>query len=324
MIVHLRPEANPGAVQKALVARGLWPQRLEGIGVQYRIGSCSNHVTSEELLAIEGVAGVAHAASPHPLVDAQPEQVQVAGVAIGGGAPAVIMAGPCSIESQQQIDSIAARLGALGVSFLRGGAFKPRTSPYSFQGHGSEALLWQRQAADRYGLKVVTEALAETHAQEVSQMADLVQIGSRNMQNTALLKVVAGTGKPILLKRDMAATVEEWLLAAEYCLHHGAASVIFCERGIRSFDPTTRYVLDLASAALLSKVHRQPVIVDPSHGTGRRDLIPALSHAALAAGAAGLMIETHDDPGGALSDGPQALPPEELRKLLADIETAGR
>jgi 3-deoxy-7-phosphoheptulonate synthase len=231
----------------------------------------------------------------------------------------VLMCGPCSVESQEQVSVIAAHLARLGVAFLRGGAFKPRTSPYAFQGHGAEALVWLRRAADAHRMQVVTEALAEADASIVAEHADVVQIGSRNMQNYALLKAVGRTQKPVLLKRGMAATLEEWLQAGEYLLAGGAPGVIFCERGIRGFDPSTRNLLDLGAVALLAHVHRLPVIVDPSHGVGRRDLVAPLAAAALAAGAAGVMIETHDDPAHALSDGPQAVPLADIGGLVTDL-----
>ncbi len=205
------------------------------------------------------------------------------------------------------------------MSFLRGGAYKPRTSPYAFQGHGEPALAWMRRAADACGMKVVTEALAEADVALVAEHADLVQVGSRNMHNYALLKAIGRTGRPVLLKRGMAATIDEWLHAGEYLLAAGAAGVVFCERGIRSFDDSTRNLLDLGAVALLAHVHRLPVIVDPSHGAGRRDLVLPLGRAALAAGAAGLMIETHDEPARALSDGPQAIPLAELGAMVREL-----
>jgi 3-deoxy-7-phosphoheptulonate synthase len=256
-------------------------------------------------------------------MDKQGPQVMVAGHAIGGSQK-TLMCGPCSVESPEQIDAIAARLAPLGVSFLRGGAFKPRSSPYNFQGHGDPALNWMREAATKHGLRVVTEVLSEHDVSAVAELADLIQIGSRNMQNFALLKRVGRVGKPVLLKRAMSATIEEWLLAGEYLLHHGASGVVLCERGIRGFDPSTRNLVDLTAVALLAHVHHLPVIVDPSHGTGRRDLILPLARAALAAGAAGVMIETHDDPGRALSDGPQALRGEELAAVLHALQEVSR
>lgn len=317
MIVVLERDANPKAVQRELVQRGLWVVPLEGGPTpQFLVEPHSAAPLRESLLGIAGVEAVATPRSPHPLVDAQPAIVEVGATRLGPGAPPVFIAGPCSVESEQQIRTIAARLSGLGVSFLRGGAFKPRTSPYAFQGHGETALGWLRAAADESGLSVVTEVLDPRDAPMVARAADLLQIGSRNMQNFALLRAAASEGKPVLIKRGMAATIDEWLLAGEYCLLHGAPAVVFCERGVRGFDASTRNLLDLGAVALMSHVYRLPVIVDPSHAVGRRDLVPALSRAAIAAGAAGLMLETHDDPGAALSDGPQALLPDQLRELL--------
>lgn len=279
----------------------------------------SAHVDTAALETIPGVAMVARETSPHPLVDRQGPGVDVAGTAIDGRGEPVLMAGPCSVESEEQIHTVAAHLAGLGVTFLRGGAFKTRTSPYAFQGHGAEALGWMRDAADQAGLKVVTEVLAVDQAPLLARHADMIQIGSRNMQNSTLLAAASAEGKPILLKRGMASTIEEWLLAGEYCLVHGAAGVVFCERGIRSFDASTRNLLDLGAVALLARVHGLPVVVDPSHATGRRDLLLPLSRAALAAGAAGVMIETHPDPGNAMSDGSQALPLDQYADFAAAV-----
>lgn len=280
----------------------------------------SARVDTSALADIAGVASVAMERSSHPLVDEQGPSIQVGDVAVDARAGSVLMAGPCSVESEEQIHSVATRLAELGVTFLRGGAFKTRTSPYSFQGHGEPALGWMREAADAAGLKVVTEILAADQAPLLARQADLIQIGSRNMQNSALLTAAAAEGKPILLKRGMAATIDEWLLAGEYCLVNGAAGIVFCERGIRSFDATTRNLLDLGAVALLSRVHGLPVIVDPSHATGRRDLLLPLSRAAIAAGAAGVMVETHPDPGSAMSDASQALPLDAFARLAAAVQ----
>ena len=318
MIVTLDANADSEAVRRALVGRGLWVQCFDAGDerpVQYLVEAGSSATSASELGSVEGVASVATRPSPHPLLDGQPSLVDVGPVAIGPGADPVLIAGPCSVESPESILAIAGRLARLGVRFLRGGAYKPRTSPYSFQGHGAHALRWMRDAADAHGMLVVTEAIGVEEMAHVTEVADLLQIGSRNMHNPPLLRAAGATGKPILLKRGMAATVDEWLLAAETCLWHGAAGVIFCERGLRGFEPSTRHLLDVGSVALLAHVHRLPVIVDPSHGAGRRDLIAPLSRAAIAAGAAGLMIETHDDPGRALSDGPQALPIDEIAEV---------
>ena len=327
MIVSLRVDADPQAVKRELTALGLWIASVErGLGsggVQFVVAPHSTGVDPERVAQIEGVGSVSVPVPEHPQIDQQGPQVMVKGHAIGGPRP-TFMCGPCSVESSEQIESIAARVAPLGVTFLRGGAFKPRSSPYNFQGHGDPALTWMREAASRHGLRVVTEVLSEHDVSAVAELADLIQIGSRNMQNFALLKRVGRAHKPVLLKRAISATIEDWLLAAEYLLHHGSSGVVLCERGIRGFDPSTRNLVDLTAVALLAHVHRLPVIVDPSHGTGRRDLILPLSRAALAAGAAGVMIETHDDPGKALSDGPQALRGDELQAVLTQLTEAAR
>jgi 3-deoxy-7-phosphoheptulonate synthase len=324
LIVTLKPDAEPSAVQRELAGRGLWFRRLQDEDrVQFYVEPGSARVDAATLRRIDGVASVADEPSPHPLVDAQGEGVAVGDVTIGAGRPPVLMAGPCSVESEEQIHGIAERLAALGTTFLRGGAFKTRTSPYAFQGHGEPALGWMRDAADAAGLKVVTEVLSPDQAPLLARHADLIQIGSRNMQNSALLAAASAEGRPILLKRGMAATLDEWLLAGEYCMVNGASGVVFCERGIRSFDTSTRNLLDLGAVALLSSVHGLPVVVDPSHATGRRDLLVPLSRAAVAAGAAGVMVETHPDPGSALSDASQALPLDSFEELARAVLGGG-
>jgi len=323
MIITLTENADLEGVRAALADLGLWTREFTGErGTnQFLVHAHSGRVERATLLALPGVADVSETPSQHPLVDALGPCVDVAGVAIGGDARPVLMAGPCSIESEEQIHTVARRLAELGATFLRGGAFKPRTSPYDFQGVGREALAWMRAAADAHGLRVVTEAMSESAMGAVAEMADLIQIGSRNMHSTPLLQAAGRTGRPVLVKRGMAATVEEWLAAGEYCLDAGASAVVFCERGIRSFDNRTRNLLDLASVALLRHVHQLPVIVDPSHGLGRRDLILPLSRAAMAAGASGLLVEVHPSPGTALSDGPQAVSFETAAALAAHLGT---
>jgi 3-deoxy-7-phosphoheptulonate synthase len=327
MIVSLKQGADPAAVLRALVARGIWVSHVErggeGAPLHYVIAPHSAAADPGELACIDGISSVSTGKPAHPLVERQGPSVEVSGVAIGGGRP-VLMCGPCSVESEPHIRLIAEHLAKLGVAFLRGGAFKPRTSPYAFQGHGRGALAWLRAAADATNMRVVTEALSEADVPEVAEVADLVQVGSRNMQNYALLKAIGKTGRPALLKRGMAATIDEWLGAGEYLLASGARSVIFCERGVRGFDDATRNLLDLGAVALLAHVHRLPVIVDPSHGAGRRDLIVPLGRAGLAAGAAGLMIETHDDPARALSDGPQAVPLDAMADVIRRTIDAGQ
>ncbi|MBP7146113.1 MAG: 3-deoxy-7-phosphoheptulonate synthase [Acidobacteria bacterium] len=326
MIVTVRRGADPDTVQKSLLERGLWVCRHDDpLGrVQFVSQPWSGHVDAEAIRALDGVEAVAEPPSPHPLVDALGPRAVVAGVPFGAGAEPVLVAGPCSVESPAQIEALAARLAPLGVRFLRGGAFKPRTSPYSFQGHGEAALDWLRRAATAHGLGVVTEATSEAAVPAVAERADIVQVGSRNMHTAPLLQAVGRAGKPVLLKRGMAATVEEWLLAAEYLLVAGAPAVIFCERGVRGFDASTRNLLDLGAVALLAHVHRVPVLVDPSHAVGRRDLVIPLSLAAVAAGAAGVVVETHDDPGAALSDGPQALTAAQLADLALGLARGTR
>jgi 3-deoxy-7-phosphoheptulonate synthase len=323
MLVSVKPGADPARVRDALVGRGLWVEAMiDASGrTHFLIARHSTAVDAATLAGIDGVDAVAQAKEPHPLCARQgaAAEVRIAHIPFGRGAAPVWMSGPCSVESEAQVHALAARLAPLGVGFLRGGAYKPRSSPYAFQGHGEPALRWLREAADAHGMLVVTEAMGAEEASLVGRWADLVQIGSRNMQSYSLLRVVAQAGKPVLLKRGMAATVEEWLGAAEYCLLHGAPAVIFCERGIRGFDDRTRNVLDLGAVALLAHTLGQPVIVDPSHAAGRRDLIAPLARAALAVGAAGLMIETHDDPARALSDGPQAVPAGEMAALVQTV-----
>lgn len=316
MIVTVAKNRDAKVVERALIARGLWVERFEDRErVMFAVSPASSQVDAATLRAIDGVELVAEGKRAHPLVDAQPRAIAVKSMKIGAGEKRALFAGPCSVESEAQIRTLASKLAKLGAGVLRGGAFKPRTSPYAFQGHGDHALRWLRRAADENGMAVVTEVMSPEDAPLVAELADIVQIGSRNMHSSALLKAAAKQKRPILLKRGMAATIDEWLAAAEYCLVGGAPAVIFCERGIRSFDPSTRNVLDLGAVALLAGVHGQPVIVDPSHAAGRRDLIAPLSRAALAAGACGLMIEAHEDPGCALSDGPQALSIEDVKSI---------
>lgn len=324
MIIALTDNADLAAVRAALADLGLWTREFVDTRgrVQFVVLPHSGGVDPAAVLAVPGVTEIAQTPSAHPLVDALPVTLVIGDVELGRGAGPIFMAGPCSVESEDQIHTVARRLRGLGATFLRGGAYKPRTSPYDFQGLGREALGWLRSAADEQGLLVVTEALSEATMDDVAAVADLVQIGSRNMHSTPLLRAAGQTGRPVLVKRGMAATVEEWLAAGEYCLDAGAPSVLFCERGIRSFDDTTRNLLDLGSVALLSHVHGLPVIVDPSHALGRRDLVVPLSRAAMAAGACGVLVEVHPRPGAALSDGPQALSYEVAAELAAELGVA--
>ncbi|MEM1025386.1 MAG: 3-deoxy-7-phosphoheptulonate synthase [Myxococcota bacterium] len=320
MIVTLSKGADGAAVKKQLVARGLWVERLEGAEVvAFQVSPSSRPIDSDELRSVQGVADVLLSAPAHPEVSKQSSIVKVGPHELGPGAPFAVFSGPCSIDSEERIHRLARDLAQAGATFLRGGAFKPRTSPYSFQGYGVEALKWMKQAAKDAGLAMVTECMSEATVDDVAEYADMVQIGSRNMQNYALLKEVGATGRPVMLKRGMAATVKEWLLAGEYLLMHGAGGVVFCERGIRGFDSSTRNLLDLGSVADMAHAKKVAVIVDPSHASGRLDLVPHLARAAKALGAHGAMFETHDDPGSALSDGPQALSVEAAVSLTREL-----
>ena len=260
------------------------------------------------------------AANPYPLASRahHPAKtvVQVGDALIGGEEP-VVIAGPCSVESIEQIHEAAQLAREAGAQLLRGGAFKPRTSPYSFQGLGLDGLRLLAQAGQAAGLPVVTEVMEPGMVGPVAELADVLQVGSRNMQNFPLLREVGRSGRPVLLKRGFAATVEEWLLAAEYILVEGNSQVILCERGLRSFDPQTRNLLDLTCVPLLQRLTHLPILVDPSHGTGRADLVVPMGVAAIAAGADGLIVEMHPHPDQALSDADQAITPDALRMLVA-------
>jgi 3-deoxy-7-phosphoheptulonate synthase len=244
--------------------------------------------------------------------------VRVGNVAIGGGVP-VVIAGPCSVESREQLLAAAMGVKAAGATLLRGGAYKPRTSPYDFQGLGLEALLILREVSERTGLPVVSEVMSTEDVEVVSDHVEMLQVGARNMQNFALLRRLGKVRRPVLLKRSPAATVKEWLLAAEYILAGGNDQVVLCERGIRSYDPELRNTFDIGGMVLAKTMTHLPVIADPSHATGRRDLVPALSRAALAAGADGLIVEVHPHPERALSDGAQSLDIENFAAMMLDL-----
>lgn len=319
MWITLRPGASGASLKSRLQALGLWTQPMQGHKGQIhglRVLPHSRPVELTTLLELPEVLDVSLPPSDRPRVDAQAgEALRVGDLRIGPGAAPVLMAGPCSVESEAQIHEAAAMVARHGAAVLRGGVFKPRTSPYAFDGVGAQGLPWMRAAADAHGLKVVTEVMSQADVQEVARYADLFQIGSRNMQNYALLHAVGRAGMPVLLKRGMASPIEDWLLAGEHLLHAGASGVLFCERGLRGQEPLLRNLLDLSAVALLRHSLGQPVVVDPSHAAGRRDLIEPLSRAALAAGASGLIVEAHPDPAQARSDGPQALHEDELERI---------
>ncbi len=236
-----------------------------------------------------------------------------------GGTEIIIMAGPCSVESYEQVDIIAEKVKASGAKILRGGAFKPRTSPYSYQGMGLEGLKILREVADKHGLLVISELMDKDHIPMFEQYVDIIQIGARNMQNFALLKELSTIQTPVMIKRGFSNTIEEWLMSAEYVMSGGNDKVILCERGIRTFEPMTRNTLDISTIPIVKKISHLPVIIDPSHAAGKWDLVESLSKASVAGGADGLIIEVHHEPEKALSDGAQSLKPKKFEELMVNI-----
>jgi len=273
---------------------------------------------------LEGVAEVVRISAPYKLASRhfRPEGSVIdlgKGVTIGGE-QVVMMAGPCSVESPGQIETIAALVAAQGARVLRGGAFKPRTSPYSFQGLGQKGLELLRAAADAHDLLLVSEVMDQTQIPMFMEYVDVLQVGARNMQNYNLLKDLGKISKPVLLKRGISATLEELLLSAEYIMTGGNYNIILCERGIRTFESYTRNTLDISAIPVIKKLSHLPIIVDPSHGTGRRDKVPPMARAAVAAGADGLLIEVHNEPEKALSDGAQSLYPAQFERLIKELQ----
>ncbi len=271
---------------------------------------------------LDGVSDVFRVTEPYKFVSrawkSEKTIVDVRGVDVGGD-EITIMAGPCAVESEEQIEATAEFVASQGATCLRGGAFKPRSSPYSFQGLGEAGLKMLKKAADRNDLRVVTEVIEPGHIALIGPYADIFQIGARNMQNYALLKELGKTDKPVLLKRGMSATIEEWLMSAEYLMASGNPNVILCERGIRTFENYTRNTLDLSAVPVVQGRSHLPIIVDPSHGTGFRDKVTPMARAGVAAGADGLMIEVHPDPNVAMSDGPQSLFFDQFAELMSEV-----
>ena len=333
MIIVLRPHTPADQIEQVIaeVARlGYTPHAIRGAiqTVVAAIGDETTHHTLEALSALPQVQKVMAVQKRYKLVSRESHAastvVDAAGVPIGGPR-FTLMAGPCSVESEEQILATARAVKAAGATILRGGAFKPRTSPYEFQGLGREGLRLLDLARRETGLRIITEVLSENDVDAVAEVSDILQIGARNAQNFQLLVAAARTGKPILLKRGMSERIEEWFLAAEYILSAGNGNVMLCERGIRTFETYTRNTLDLAAVAIAKKETHLPVIVDPSQGCGRADLVPVLCAGAIAMGADGLIIEVHPNPAEAMSDGQQQITFDrfaEVVKQLAPFLTA--
>jgi 3-deoxy-7-phosphoheptulonate synthase len=326
VLVVMRQDATPDEIRgvvRAVESRGFKAHPIPGaqrtaIGVTGNKGA----VDAPVLESLPGVLEVIPVTHAYKLVSREVKNedsvVDVGGVPVGGP-ELVIVAGPCAVESLDQTLTVARAVKAAGAHLLRGGAFKPRTSPYSFQGLGEEGLKILAEARAATGLPVITEALDSEGVDLVERYADAIQIGARNMQNFSLLKRAGRSRKPVVLKRGMAATLEEFLMSAEYILAEGNYSVILCERGVRTFSDFSRNTLDLAVVPAVKRLSHLPILVDPSHGTGRRDKVSPLSRAAAAVGADGLMIEVHHDPDRALSDGPQSITPEMFEALLREL-----
>ena len=326
MLIVMKADATEGeveAVLRVIEALGFKGHPMPG-ATRTAIGITGNQgaVDPSHFENLPGVAEAIRVSKPYKLItlDLRPEKtvVRVGDAAIGGDELAII-AGPCAIESRAQAFAIAEAVRRSGVRFFRGGAYKPRTSPYAFQGLGEEGLRILAEVRDAYGLKIVTEALDEPGVDLVERYGDMIQIGARNMQNFSLLRRIGRARLPVLLKRGLSATLDEWLLAAEYIMSEGNYQIVLCERGIRTFAQHTRNTLDLAAIPAVRRISHLPVIVDPSHGTGKNFMVTPLARAGVAVGADGLIIEVHDQPEQALSDGAQALTLDQYEQLVGEV-----
>ena len=325
MVVVMQERASEAEIQSViaqLIEMGFDVHRSTGSS-RTVIGAVGNGNGDPQLLEVQpGVHEVLRITEPYKLASRtfKPDNtvVAVGDVRIGGD-EVIVMAGPCSAESEEQVEATAAAVKRAGAKVLRGGAFKPRSSPYSFQGLGEEGLRMLRSAADRHGLKLVTEVMEIAQIEMIERYGDILQVGARNMQNFSLLRELGRSRKPILLKRGISATIEEWLLSAEYVLAGGNTDVMLCERGIRTFESYTRNTLDISAIPVVQKLSHLPILVDPSHGTGRRDKVAPMARAAVAGGADGLLIEVHNDPDHARSDGAQSLFPAQFERLMAEL-----
>lgn len=326
MIVVMQTGATELQIQAVIdkmVAMGFTIHRSTGV-MHTVLGGVGpeEHIDPVELELLDGVKEARHIVAPYQLAGRHFRPggtvVKIGDVEIGSRA-VVVMAGPCSVETKDQIGRSAECVAGAGCRILRGGAFKPRTSPYSFQGLGEEGLVLLREAADKYGLLTVSEVMDQTQLEVVAAYCDLIQVGARNMQNFNLLKELGKIRKPVLLKRGISATIEELLMAAEYIMAGGNYDIVLCERGIRTFESATRNTMDISAIPVVKKLSHLPIVADPSHGTGRRDHVPALARAAVAAGADGVLIEVHPEPERALSDGAQSLYPAQFTELMAQL-----
>ena len=327
MVIVMKSDSAPAEIEKVierLVAMGFDAHRSSGsertvIGA---VGGNASQIEPRELSVLPGVKEVLKISKPYKLVSRSFREeatvIEVGDVVIGGP-EVVLMAGPCGVESEEQIHTVAEYVAKAGAKVLRGGAFKPRSSPYSFQGLGGEGLRYLRAAGDAYGLKTISEVMESSQLELMSEYVDIFQVGARNMQNFALLKALGRQRRPVLLKRGLSATIEEWLMSAEYIMAGGNHNVILCERGIRTFERHSRNTFDISAFPIVKKLSHLPVVGDPSHAIGIRDKVAPLARAAVAAGADGLLIEVHHKPEEALSDGPQSLFPEQFEKLVGQL-----
>ena len=331
MIIIMKPKATDEEIRKVkdiIEGKGLEVNLSKG-DTYYIIGVVGDTsvVDPKKMQVLKGVDRVMKVQEPFKKANRRfkPENtiVDVEGSVVGGNRLG-IMAGPCSVESEEQIIEIAKRVKAAGANFLRGGAFKPRTSPYSFQGMELEGLKLLKIAKQETGLPIVTELMSTNYIDTFVEEVDVIQIGARNMQNFDLLKQIGKTNKPILLKRGLSATIEEWLMSAEYIMAGGNENVILCERGIRTFETITRNTLDLQAVPVIKKLSHLPIIVDPSHAGGYAYLVEPMAKAAIVSGADGLMIEVHNDPENALSDGQQSLTPDQFDKLMEKVKAVAK
>jgi 3-deoxy-7-phosphoheptulonate synthase len=331
LIIVMSPNAAAEAVSRVCAEIERMGAKTHLSKGQFRtvIGAVGEEVKLDEqhLLSLEGVEKVLPIMKPFKLASRdfheEDSVVEVGGGAVPkvkiGGPHAACIAGPCAVENEKMLNTIARQVRAGGATVLRGGAYKPRTSPYSFQGHGETALKWMRECGDKLGMPICTEVMDTRQVEVMERYTDCFQIGARNMQNFDLLREVGKTRKPVLLKRGLAATVKDWLLSAEYVLSQGNRGVILCERGIKTFEDSARYSLDITSLPIAAQQSHLPIVVDPSHCCGKRDWVPAVARAGMAAGAHGVIIEVHYCPAEAQCDGPQALLPETFAELMGQL-----